>query len=93
MVPEASQRILPEPKEVVVSVVRRKRPTQISIDPSYLEPWMPSEGNKVLIVRNSWIGQVGRLILLEREECTIKLESSGKYISVTVEDVVNVLRR
>ena len=54
---------------------------------------MPSEGNKVLIVRNSWIGQVGRLILLEREECTIKLESSGKYISVTVEDVVNVLRR
>jgi hypothetical protein len=92
-VPMASQKILPEQKEVVVAVVHKRRQTQISIDPSYLEPWKPSEGNKVLVVRNSWFGQVGKLILLEREECTIRIESSGKYISVKVEDVVNVLRR
>lgn len=54
---------------------------------------MPSEGNKVLIIRNNWIGQVGELILLEREDCTIRLESSGKSILVKVDDVVNVLRR
>ncbi|KAF8263029.1 hypothetical protein EI94DRAFT_1879950 [Lactarius quietus] len=92
-VPVTSQKILPEPKEVIVSVVQKKRPTQISIEPSYLKPWIPSEGNKVLIIGNGWIGQVGKLILLERGSCTIKLESSGEYVSAAVEDVVNVLRR
>lgn len=54
---------------------------------------MPSEGNKVLIIGNRWIGQVGKLILLERGSCAIKLESSGEHVSAAVEDVVNVLRR
>jgi hypothetical protein len=89
-VPRASQKIQPEPKEVVVSVVWKRRPIQISIDPSYLEPWMPSEGNKVLIIRNRWIGQVGKLTLLVHGECNIKLES-GELVFVKVEDVVNVL--
>lgn len=92
-VPRASQKIQPEPKEVVVSVVQRKRPTQISINPSYLEPWMPSKGNKVLIIsRNQWIGQVGILAFLEHGECGIRLES-GELVFVTVEEVVNVLKR
>ncbi|KAF8265394.1 hypothetical protein EI94DRAFT_1702525 [Lactarius quietus] len=82
MVPVTSQKILPEPKEVVVSVVQKKRPTQISIEPSYLEPWMPSEGNKV-----------GKLILLEHGFCIIKLESSGEYMSAAAKDIVNGLRR
>ncbi|KAF8268044.1 hypothetical protein EI94DRAFT_1700558 [Lactarius quietus] len=92
-VPVTSQKILPEPKEVVISMVQKKRPTQISIEPSYLEPWMPSEGNKVFIIRNHWIGQVGKLILLESGSCVIKLESSGKYMSAAAKDIINVLRR
>ena len=35
-VPVAWRKIEPQPNEVVVSVVQKGRPTQISIDPSYL---------------------------------------------------------
>lgn len=91
-VPRASQKIQPEPKEVVVSVIQKKRPTQISIDHSYLEPWMPSKGNKVLVIRNQWIGQVGILNYLEDGDCGIRLES-GELVFVAVEEVVNVLKR
>ena len=88
----ARQKIIPEPKEVVMSIVQKKRPMQISINPSYLKPWKLSEGNKVLIIRNLWIGQVGKLLLLEHQSCTIELESSSMIVFVTVEDVVNILR-
>jgi hypothetical protein len=64
-VPVARRKIEPQLNEVVVSVVQKGRPTQISIDPSYLEPWAPSEGNKVLITGYRWIGQVGKLVELK----------------------------
>lgn len=92
-VPVASQKILPEPGEVVVSLVQKKRPRQISICPSYLVPWAPSEGNKVAIVRDLWIGAVGKLLKLERGSCAIELEVSGRIACVAAEDVVNVLKR
>ena len=92
MVPWASQKIQPEPKEVVISVIQKKRPTQISIYHSYLKPWMPSKGNKVLVIRNQWIGKVRILNHLEDGDCGIQLES-GKLIFVAVEEVVNVLKR
>jgi hypothetical protein len=92
-VPVASQKILPEPKEVVVSVVQKRKLTQVSIDPSHLVPWMPSEGNKVVTVGHRCIGQVGKLLKLERGSCTIELESSGEIIYVSAADVVNVLKK
>ncbi|KAH9022619.1 hypothetical protein EDB85DRAFT_1895147 [Lactarius pseudohatsudake] len=91
-VPVTSQKTTPEPNEVVVSVVHKRKPTQVSINPSNLIPWIPSEGNKVVITGHRWIGQVGKLLKLERGSCTIKLESSGEIVHCAVEDVMNVLR-
>jgi len=73
-VPVAWWKIKPQPNEVVVSVVQKGKPTQISIDPSYLAPWAPSKGNKVLITGYCWIGQVGKLIELKHGCCTVELE-------------------
>lgn len=92
-VPGASQRIIPEPKEVVVSVVQKKKLTQISIDPSHLVPWMPSEGNKVVTIGHRCIGQVGKLLKLEHGSCSIELKSSSEIIYVSAMDVVNVLKK
>ncbi|KAH9009203.1 hypothetical protein EDB83DRAFT_2531320 [Lactarius deliciosus] len=92
-VPVTSQKITPEPNEVVVSVVHKRKPTQVSINPSNLIPWIPSEGNKVVITGHRWIGHVGKLLKLERGSCTIKLESSGEIVHCAVEDVMNVLKR
>ncbi|KAH9047109.1 hypothetical protein EDB84DRAFT_1435148, partial [Lactarius hengduanensis] len=91
-VPVVNQKILPEPNEVIVSVVQRRKPTQISIDPSNLVPWTPSEGNKVVIIGRRCTGQVGKLLKLEHECCTIELESSGEITLFMVEDVANVLK-
>ncbi|KAH9016014.1 hypothetical protein EDB85DRAFT_2156270 [Lactarius pseudohatsudake] len=91
-VPVVNQKILPEPNEVIVSVVQRRKPTQISIDPSNLIPWTPSEGNKVVIIGRRCTGQVGKLLKLEHECCTIELESSGEITLFMVEDVANVLK-
>ncbi|KAH9016003.1 hypothetical protein EDB85DRAFT_1898417 [Lactarius pseudohatsudake] len=91
-VPVVNQKILPEPNEVIVSVVQRRKPTQISIDPSNLVPWTPSEGNKVVIIGRRCTGQVGKLLKLEHESCTIELESSGEITLFMVEDVANVLK-
>jgi len=92
MVPVAWRKIEPQPNEVVVSVVQKGRPTQILIDPSYLAPWAPSEGNKVLITRYHWIGQVGKLVELKHGCCTVELEPSGAVSYFKDEDVVNVLK-
>src|SRR6266571_1734195 len=90
--PVTSQKTPPEPNEVVVSVVHKKKRTQVSINPSNLIPWSPSEGNRVVIIRHRWIGQVGKLLKLESGSCTIELESSGEISHCVVEDVVNVLK-
>ena len=89
----ASQKIRPELNEVVVSVVQRKKPKQISICPSYLVPWALSKGNKVVIVGHSQIGQVGKLVELKDRFCIVMLEPYGEFSHFTVEDVVNVLKK
>ncbi|KAI9430089.1 hypothetical protein H4582DRAFT_2064142 [Lactarius indigo] len=91
-VPVGNQKILPELNEVIMSVVQRKRLAQISINPSNLIPQTPSEGNRVVIIGCHCTGQVGKLLKLEHECCTIELESSGEITSFMVEDVANVLK-
>ena len=76
-----------------MSVVQKGRPTQISIDPSFLVPWTPVEGNKVIIVGYRWIGQVGKLVKLDHGCCAVELASSSELSYFTEADVVNVLKR
>lgn len=91
----ARRKISPEPNEVVISVVHKGRPTQISIDPSFLVPWTPVEGNKVIIIGYRWIGQVGKLVKLDHGAgcCAVELASSGELSYFTEADVVNVLKK
>ena len=89
----AKRKFSPEPNEVVVSVVQKGRLTQISINPSFLVPWTPVEGNKVVIVGYRWIGQLGKLDKQDHGCCAIELASSGKLSYFTEADVVNVLMR
>ena len=88
----AKQKISPEPNEVVVSVVQKGRPTQISIDPSFLVPWTPVEGNKVVIVGRRCIGQVGKLVKLDHGCCAVELAPSNELSYFTEVDVVNILK-
>jgi hypothetical protein len=74
-----------------VSVVERGRGSQISISPSYLVPWTPIEGNKVVIVGDPWIGRVGKLVKLDHGCCAVELAPSGEQSYFTEGDVVNVL--
>lgn len=92
-VPLARQKIHPQPNEVVVSVVQKGKLSQISISPSYLIPWAPSEGNKVVIIRSPRIGQVGKLVKSEDGCCTVELESSGAIIYLIDKDIVNLLKK
>ena len=92
-IPAARQKIQPEPNEVIVSVVWRGKQKQISINPSYLVPWPPSEGNKVVIIRQLFIGEVGKLVNFEHGTCAVELELSGKVVYFHGEDVVNVLKK
>ena len=92
-VPFASRKIDPQPNEVVVSVTQKGKPSQISIDPSYLVPWAPSQGNKVAIIGQRWIGQVGKLVELKHGCCTVELEPSGTPSFFKAEDVVNLLKK
>lgn len=87
----AKRKISPELNEVVMSVLQKGRPTQISILPSFLVPWSPIEGNKVVIVGYRWIGQVGKLVKMDHECCVVELASSGELSYVTEADVVNLL--
>lgn len=92
-VPLARQKIDPQPNEVVVSVIQRGKPSQISIDPAYLVPWAPSQGNKVAIIGYRWIGQVGKLVESKDGVCSVELESSGTLLYFTDQDVVNLLKK
>lgn len=89
----ARRKIDPQPNEVVVYVVLRGRGTQISIDPSYLVPWAPFKGSKVLIIGYRWIGQVGKLVELKKGCCTVELEPSGAVSYFKDEDVVILLKK
>ena len=92
-VPLARRKIDPQLNEVVVSVVQKGKPTQISINPSFLVPWAPSEGNKIVIIGYRWIGQVGKLVKLEHGCCIVELESSGTVSYFKDEDIVNLLKK
>lgn len=89
----AEQKISPEPNEVVISVVQKRRATQISINPSFLVPWTPVEGNKVIIVEYHRIGQVGKLVKLDDGCCAVELASSDELSYFREADVVDVLKK
>jgi hypothetical protein len=89
----AKRKISPEPNEVVMSVVQKRRPKQISIDPFFLVPWTPVEGNKVIIVGYGLIGHVGKLVKRDHGSCAVELASSGALLYFTEADVVNVLKK
>lgn len=89
----AKRNISPEPNEVVVIVAQRAKRMQISIDPSFLIPWDLTEGSKVVIVGDRWIGQVGKLVKLDHGCCTVRLASSSEPLYFTVADVVLILDR
>ena len=74
-----------------MSVLQRGRVSQISVSPSYLVPWAPIEGNKVVIVGHRWIGQVGKLVKLDHGCCAVELAPSGEQSYFSQGDVVNVL--
>ena len=88
----AGKRVVdPQPNEVVVSVVRGGKRFQISINPSYLVPWAPAKGNRVLVVECRGIGKVGKLTELKDGSCTVKLESSKDVSYFGMQEVVNIL--
>ena len=76
-----------------MSVVQKGRPKHISINPSFLVPWIPVEGNKVVIVGYHRIGQVGKLVKLDHGCCAVELAPSGELSYFTEADVVNVLKK
>ncbi|KAH9955200.1 hypothetical protein BC827DRAFT_1271936 [Russula dissimulans] len=92
-VPIARRKIEAQLNEVIVSVFQRGRPTQISLDPKYLVPWLPSKDNKVLIIRHHQVRQVGKLVKLEDQGCLIKLDASGANASFDELDVINLLQK
>ncbi|KAI9451648.1 hypothetical protein F5148DRAFT_1152424 [Russula earlei] len=92
-VPAARQKIEAQLNEVVVSAIQRGRPAQISINPTYLIPWPPSKGNKVLIIGHCWTGQVGKVIESKHGCCTVELEASGAVSHFYEQDVVNLLMK
>ena len=94
----ANRMISPEPNEVVMSVMKKGRVgkvgrmIQISIDPSFLVPWAPTKGAKVIIVGYRWIGQVGKLVKRNPEGCAVELSSTGEISYFKEADVVNILK-
>ena len=88
----AKWKISPEPNKVVMSMVQKGRLSHISINPSFLIPWIPVEGNKVVIIRYNQIGQVGKLVKLDHRCCAIELASSSELSHFIEADVVNVLK-
>jgi hypothetical protein len=81
----------PQPSEVVVSVVRRGKRFQISIDPSCLTPWEPAKGNRVVVVECRGIGQLGTLVDVKDGCCVVKLESSRELSHFGDQGVVNII--
>ena len=69
------------------------RARQISIDPSFLIPWTPYEGAKVIIVGCRWIGQVGKLVKRNPGGCAVELASTGEISYFKEADVVNLLKK
>ncbi|KAH9162307.1 hypothetical protein EDB89DRAFT_2079838 [Lactarius sanguifluus] len=58
-VPTDQRTLSPQEGEIIVKMVKRARPKQISIHPRFLVPWKPLVGYEVLIIDGSWFGAVG----------------------------------
>jgi len=87
----AKREIDPQPSEVVVCVVRGGKWFQISINRSYLAPWAPAKGNRVVVIECRGIGKLGKLVELKDGSCTVMLESSREVSYFGVQEVVNIL--
>src|SRR5712675_1081946 len=76
----------------LLCVFQRGRPTQISLNPMYLVPWLPCKDNKVLIIGHHQFGQAGKLVKLEDGCCLVEVEASGANTFDKL-DVVNLLQK
>jgi hypothetical protein len=89
-VPPANRKVDPQPNEVVVSVVKRGKTSQISIDPSYLVPWPTCEGSNVLVIGYYCIGKVGKVVDMKHGGCAVELEPSSEIEYFPEKDIVNL---
>jgi hypothetical protein len=64
--------------ETIVRTIRCSQPQQISVNPSYLVPWDPVIGCKVLVTSGLWFGLIG---IVKGEQ------GDGWVVSITLDDV------
>ncbi|KAH9171227.1 hypothetical protein EDB89DRAFT_2179677 [Lactarius sanguifluus] len=61
-VPAAERTLTPRDGEVIVTVVKRHRSRQISINPSFLVPWDTVVGSEVVVINRPFLGQTGVVV-------------------------------
>jgi hypothetical protein len=74
--------LTPHEGEIVVRTIRHTCPKQITINPSYLEPWSPLDGCTVVVTSGLALGSVG----------TVKRRQAYDWlVTFTVDDVAQDL--
>lgn len=68
----AERTLTPRDGEVVVAVVKRHRPRQISINPSFLFPWDTAVGSEVVAINGPFLALTGVVVGSEDVFCTVR---------------------
>jgi hypothetical protein len=77
-VPINQRTLTPREGETIVRTIRRSRPQQILVNPSYLVPWDLVVGCKVLVTSGLWFGLIG---------VVKEAQGDGWVISITLDNV------
>lgn len=63
----------PKDGEIILSVFKHPRPTQISVHPKFLVPWQPVAGDEVVVIKGSWLGTTG-VVKAEQPRCIVTFQ-------------------
>ena len=76
-VPAHRRTLTPEDGEIILSVYKRLRSTQISVHPRFLVPWEPEEGDGVVVIKGSLLGALG-VVKRKGARCVVTFLADNK---------------
>lgn len=70
-VPVARREKTPKEGEIILSVFKTPRRTQISVHPKFIFPWEPVVGDEVVVIKGPLLGALGLVNAKGGKRCTV----------------------
>ena len=85
-VPAHRRTLTPKDGEIILSVYKRPRSTQISVHPRFLVPWEPVENDEAVVIKGPLLGVTGVVKSKDGSKCMVAFQVDNDTLDYSIEE-------